>query len=209
MMDYSEVGTYMLHNSETDEVYVGSSSDLERRKAAHLSDLRAGRHKNKALQAAYNRNGNFDFVSLGLDSRQEAYAFEQLLITELGDHEGLLNVQRKVVEIGEDQIAKMTASRKGSVITEEHRLKISQTLEGREFSELTRQRISEGVKRHGDPSPQAHAASKLASSKPVIVDGVRYECGTDAARVLGISSALLFYRINSESERFTGYSYAT
>lgn len=42
--------------------YIGSSSDLQRRKHAHKYLLRKGQHQNAKLQAAYNQHGTYEFT---------------------------------------------------------------------------------------------------------------------------------------------------
>ena len=91
MSEEKEVGVYILHNKNTDETYAGSGV-LEDRKASHFYYLNAGkegrrnkdgkliRHPNRKLQAAYNRDSNFDFVAIPTETREEATQAEQSLI---------------------------------------------------------------------------------------------------------------------------------
>lgn len=50
-------GVYTITNQRTGSVYVGSSTNLRQRWAAHLHLLRAGRHPSAKLQEAFARDG--------------------------------------------------------------------------------------------------------------------------------------------------------
>ena len=50
-------GIYCILNTANGHRYVGQSTDLSRRKSYHFTALFKGTHKNKHLQAAYNRYG--------------------------------------------------------------------------------------------------------------------------------------------------------
>lgn len=49
-------GTYFISNKVNNKIYVGSSCDLEKRKNEHFRTLRKGVHKNRYMQASYNKN---------------------------------------------------------------------------------------------------------------------------------------------------------
>jgi group I intron endonuclease len=50
-------GVYAWTNTVNGKVYVGSSTDVCRRKSAHLRRLKAGKHENEHLQRAWNKYG--------------------------------------------------------------------------------------------------------------------------------------------------------
>ena len=50
-------GIYCILNTSNGHRYVGQSTDLSRRKSYHFTALAKGIHKNKHLQAAWNRYG--------------------------------------------------------------------------------------------------------------------------------------------------------
>jgi hypothetical protein len=53
-MSKTRCGAYLL--TVGDAIYVGSTWHSYRRKCSHISDLRGGKHDNKRLQAAWNKN---------------------------------------------------------------------------------------------------------------------------------------------------------
>jgi group I intron endonuclease len=55
-------GIYKIINVVNNKFYVGSSVNLRRRKSRHFSELRAGKHNNKHLQAAWGKYGEQAFV---------------------------------------------------------------------------------------------------------------------------------------------------
>lgn len=75
--------------------YVGSAKDLDKRMAAHASQLRCGNHHNVHLQERYDRG---ELMILGhetFETREEAFAAEQTYI-DLTPDELLLNIGRSV-----------------------------------------------------------------------------------------------------------------
>lgn len=57
------IGIYKINNILNGKFYIGSSVCIERRKTAHIYDLRINKHSNSKLQRAWNKYGeaNFDF----------------------------------------------------------------------------------------------------------------------------------------------------
>jgi hypothetical protein len=99
----SVVGVYMLHNRETGEAYIGSGI-LNERRNTHFSRLRHNTHHNHRLQAAYNRNPNFDFIGVPVEGedrkevRVEALNIEASLVDENARNPLLLNLMRNITE---------------------------------------------------------------------------------------------------------------
>src|SRR5437764_4670377 len=56
-MPSEKPGVYLLTCQPTGRVYVGSTNNLSKRWSAHRQHLRAGRHRNRALQAAWDEHG--------------------------------------------------------------------------------------------------------------------------------------------------------
>lgn len=96
-----EIGIYMIHNEETNQVYFGSGV-LKRRFDVHRSQLKNGNHPNPRLQGAYNKNPNFDFIGLAVEGenkkevRTTAFALEQMDINENIGNPLMLNIAQDV-----------------------------------------------------------------------------------------------------------------
>lgn len=89
-------GVYMLHNYETGGYYLGSSCDLNRRLKDHTRELKAGKHKNYKLQAAYDNNPNFQAIPVPLNDKQISVNVEDALIKENWGDPNLLNIAKDV-----------------------------------------------------------------------------------------------------------------
>lgn len=164
MSEEKEVGVYILHNKNTDETYAGSGV-LEDRKASHFYRLEAGRegkrgkdgklirHHNRRLQAAYNRDPNFDFIAIATETREEATQAEQALIDEFRGNPLFLNLSDSAVNGVYKQSEETRALRSslmrgnknslGHQQSDEHKEKIRQAMLGKVISPETRQKLSD------------------------------------------------------------------
>ena len=50
-------GVYVIENTATGKVYVGSAVDFSRRQRQHFGDLRRGAHRSQRLQHSFNKHG--------------------------------------------------------------------------------------------------------------------------------------------------------
>jgi group I intron endonuclease len=57
-----KTGIYKIINIQNNKFYIGSAVNFSRRKTRHFSELRTGKHKNKHLQAAWNKYGESFFI---------------------------------------------------------------------------------------------------------------------------------------------------
>ena len=55
-------GIYMIENQANGKIYIGQTSDLERRKKEHLNKLKNKTHHNLHLQNSFNKYGEDNFV---------------------------------------------------------------------------------------------------------------------------------------------------
>ncbi len=55
-------GVYAIRNTRSGESYIGSSVNVDRRWALHVSALKRHRHSNKRLQTAWNQDGSAVFA---------------------------------------------------------------------------------------------------------------------------------------------------
>ena len=78
----TQAGIYVLENLLNGNIYVGSSKNLNRRKAQHLWALRSDYHHNLHLQSAFNKYGeeNFVYRVLIICDVENLLFFEQLLL---------------------------------------------------------------------------------------------------------------------------------
>jgi group I intron endonuclease len=74
---------YAIININNGKKYIGSTSNLSRRKIKHLSELRKNKHHSPILQNSFNKHGeeSFIFVTLKkLENNQDMYKEEQLFL---------------------------------------------------------------------------------------------------------------------------------
>jgi len=88
--EYSYV--YLLTVRETDEFYVGSSSNLKKRLETHFHQLKTGKHHNLNLQSRWNSGNHVDVGYYACRTRDEAYKLEQNIIDDHRDSSLLLNI---------------------------------------------------------------------------------------------------------------------
>lgn len=74
-----DMGIYEIKNTKTNKRYVGSSSQLNKRKIRHFSSLRNNRHENRYIQEDWNIYGEKHFVFNVLESVDDS---KDLLIRE-------------------------------------------------------------------------------------------------------------------------------
>lgn len=77
---------YLIRHRVSGKVYVGSAGNLSKRWSRHRADLRAGKHPNRHLQAAWTRYGEaaFDWIVVAFVEVTERIALEQRAIDALG-----------------------------------------------------------------------------------------------------------------------------
>jgi len=77
----TQTGIYSIEHI-SGKRYIGSSTNLSRRRTQHVSALRVGRHKNSHLQSAWNKYGGdeFTFSVLLLCGRRDLVFYEQRAI---------------------------------------------------------------------------------------------------------------------------------
>lgn len=75
-------GLYLISNKSTGKVYIGSSSNLRKRRLTHMRQLRNGNHHNVYLQRAFNKYGesDFHFCVLLYIRKEELFNSERLWI---------------------------------------------------------------------------------------------------------------------------------
>ena len=62
--DYEGPAVYQIVNQSTNKKYIGSSINYAARAKSHLSDLKAGRHYNKALQNDFNEDNSIFVIEI-------------------------------------------------------------------------------------------------------------------------------------------------
>lgn len=97
-------GVYQIRNLITNDIYIGQSINLNRRKQHHLSSLKHSKHKSTYLQNAFNKYGeeNFVFEILLICEPFELTYYEQKLVERMS----LGQKKRREFERGDKNNAK-------------------------------------------------------------------------------------------------------
>jgi len=112
-------GAYVLTHTESGKVYIGSTSDFNKRRSSHIGHLKANIHGNRNLQECYNTSPHFHFKfyltgrTNDTEARQKAFDLEQEMLDHYSGTNNLLNRSPN------------SRTNKGVVATEETRVKIS------------------------------------------------------------------------------------
>lgn len=93
-------GVYVIRNSCSNRVYVGSAQDVSKRWYKHRKDLRAGTHHSRPLQAAWDEIGEAEFsfeLVLTVTDVDDLLFYEQCTMDRLhaGPTQGGYNVSNK------------------------------------------------------------------------------------------------------------------
>lgn len=127
------IGIYQIVNKINAKKYIGSSINVFARKRQHFHQLRANKHCNPILQAAWSKYG------------EEAFQFDCLEICSI---DSLLDKEQFWIDTikPEYNVLIIAGSPKGTIRTAETRAKMSKARKGMVLSAITRQRISESLK---------------------------------------------------------------
>jgi len=149
---------YKITNKINFKVYVGKTEckKAEYRWSGHKSGLKSGIHKNKHLQAAWNKYGEENFTFEVIEQFDPEMNFdlsnlEKYWIEFYGSKNPLFGYNKTaggegIINPSEETRQKMSLSRKGKPVTEETRQKISEGHKGKIVSIETREKISNSMK---------------------------------------------------------------
>jgi group I intron endonuclease len=168
-------GIYSITNTVTGKIYIGQTTNLNKRKAFHYWELNNNRHNNAYLQNAYNKYGkdNFIFQIILYCEKHELTRYEQSIVDIttyiynirklcVNSNKGFVlseDTKRLIGEKNKGRIASeetryklsnshkgQAAWNKGMACSEKTRLKLSEVNKGKKHSEETKRNISSGNK---------------------------------------------------------------
>lgn len=148
------VGIYYIENIINDKIYIGSSSNIEKRIANHRNCLRKQMHTNPRLQNSWDKYGEqaFDFGVVEIVALEDLAIVEQLYIDLLNttDDQVGYNIctlvgrppSLKGKPKSPEHIAKVAASQVGRTYSPETKLKMAEAQRGKKASEASRLKMS-------------------------------------------------------------------
>jgi group I intron endonuclease len=167
-------GIYKITCTTTNKIYVGSAVNLSKRKNNHFHSLRNNKHENDYLQNSFNNYGesSFTFETLELIEKDDLIICEQKWIDLLKEKYELYNLNmiagsflgRKHTDKTKQ---KLSVFRTGKNVSDEIKLKISNSLKNREFSNTHRENLA--IKSRGENN-----ANSVLTSEQVILIRKKY-----------------------------------
>lgn len=154
-------GIYLIKNIINNKCYIGSSKDIRQRFNKHRNDLRKGRNHNILLQRAWDKyhEENFKFEILEECDENNLIIREQYYLDTLKHEYNIVDIAGRPLGYKHTKEAKEKISRanKGRQFTEEHKLKLSINLKGknkgkspwikgRKHTEVSLKKMSESLK---------------------------------------------------------------
>lgn len=169
-------GIYKIQMVGSDKCYVGSSSDVRKRRTQHVRELNRGEHCAKYLQRSWTKYGAeaFEFSTLevcdpGQDLRERLVQREQHWIDELkpcfntckaaGSTLGF-KMPREIVERHRQQIT-------GRKLAPEHAAIVRTLALGLKRSEETKEKLRQAGRRNGMPRAAIEASVAARRGKPL------------------------------------------
>jgi|LakMenE18May11ns_1017448.scaffolds.fasta_scaffold9460150_1 group I intron endonuclease len=163
-------GIYKITCTATNKIYVGSAINLSKRKNNHFHSLKKNKHENSYLQNSFNKYGEsfFIFETLEIVEKDNLIICEQKWIDVLKEQYELYNLNmiagsflgRKHTD---ETKKKLSVFRTGQKVSEEVKLKISNSLKDREFSNTHRENLA--IKSRGENN----ARSTLTSEQVILI----------------------------------------
>lgn len=202
MSDVVLCGIYSIKNTANGKLYIGQAKNISSRWKTHIWKLNTNRHHNRYLQSAWNKYGadSFVFSVVCLCEEQSLETLEVIYIAELNSYVG--NFGYNLTTGGEgttghtltDDVKKHIGSfHKGKTLSRNHIEALSEkfTSEGNPFygrhhtditkRAISKKRIESGVSSRGNN----------IKAKPVIFDGIYFDCAQDCADFLKVKSGTL------------------
>jgi group I intron endonuclease len=128
------IGIYKIQSKvKPERIYIGSSSNIRRRKVIHFTELKKNKHHSIKLQNHYNKYGREDLIFDIIEETSIDY---------------LLKVEQKYIDKINPyfNILKVAGSNLGKIVSESTREKLRQINKGKKHSEETRKKISDSGK---------------------------------------------------------------
>jgi group I intron endonuclease len=190
-------GVYEVFVVSTGDRYIGSSVNLRKRMREHRSDLKYGRHKYKAIQAAYDLDPDDVVINVlehcikPLVRHREQHYIDTTACINMYDYALVTPISHSA-----KTRAKMSASATGKIRSKQHCQRISAAKKGKK-----------GKKHTAEEKAKISASMKGVHTKPIYV---RYQDGTEmtfatggaAAKHIGVGSNLVLHWTKGKSTTY-------
>lgn len=225
--ELNKPGVYLIHHVKSNKIYIGSTVDFTERTAKHLTRLKNDSHHCKAFKKDYDEDNWITFYFKPCKDQETAFDEEQKLLDKYIGKPFIYNKAPNArsqtgFKHSEETKQKMSAVRstpemkafvsnlnKGRIASLETRQKISLGGMGRKPSERNKaitSKLFKGVPRTKEAIENMRIAN-LARSKPVMIEGVRYDSARVYHELTGMGRSTIEYRLNSTKPHFNNWSY--
>jgi group I intron endonuclease len=158
----SLVGIYRIELG-AGNFYIGSSSNLVKRKYQHCSQMQRGKHKNSRVQSSYNKYQVFEFSILEECTKENLIAREQFYIDEQKGNRKMNNLTLiAAYSYTEETFAKKSAAATGRVVSEEVKIAISAGRTGKVHTAETRAKMSASASAQQKKTPRVTSEATKA-----------------------------------------------
>ena len=177
-----ESGVYSITNTETGQVYIGSSQNVRKRWNSHRHQLRKGLHENARLQRAWVKYGadSFRFDLLEETGLADLLAVEQYWIDAMPCHvsAGGYNISPTAanctgVKHSDETKAKLSAMRKGVPKSAEHSRLIGESQRGKVIPAEQREKLRKAAKAQMASPGMREKLSAIKKGRPARNKGVQ------------------------------------
>lgn len=200
MSGKKESGFYVIADLTAERVYVGASTNLDRRHREHQNKLRNKCHPNKGLQQAFEDGNTLMTVSFGA-APEELSACERILLEDLQET-GLLYNERSVSHFFDSRVReRISQAMTGKKQSPEHVESNRRAQSGKQLSP-EHAHILKTTNLGRTRTPEQRAAIGKRSSLPVSIQGKTYPSIREAAKALDLNPQTVHARLDNKNGRF-------
>ncbi len=184
---------YTIRHPSSGVFYVGNTSNINARKASHLSQLRQGTHHSKALQDAWNKDDTLTWEITGVPTKEEAARLERELIVAQKDNPLIAN-HTMAKPVRDETRAAMSAGQT-TAWTEERR--------------ETKRIAMTGMRNDRKDMVVSDEMRNMAAEKrriQVQIEGVVYRTAQEASRAVGCSLPTVLKRVRSDDPKWNDWA---
>lgn len=201
---------YIIENSEANKVYIGQTTNYQKRSNAHFSKLRRNAHDNEHLQKAFNKYGEKAFSIRILKECKEADLdrLEKFFIAEYksADKKYGYNIfeggERPGYRLHPKEVReKLSRALKGRKFSDEHKKRIGEANKGRVISAETIEKVRNSKKKKhsqwGERNPFSVISNETAEE--IVRNLLSGESVSSVARKYNITTYIVYNILENRS----------
>ncbi len=199
----SMAAVYTIRHPSSGVFYVGNTSNINARKASHLSQLRQGTHHSKALQDAWNKDDTLTWEITGVPTKEEAARLERELIVAQKDNPLIAN-HTMAKPVRDETRAAMSAGQT-TAWTEERRETKRIAMTGTKHTPETIAKMRNDRKDMVVSDEMRNMAAEKRRIQ-VQIESVVYRTAQEASRAVGCSLPTVLKRVRSDDPKWNDWA---